>query len=407
MRFALVASAVLAAVPARADVHGSLVPELRLGAGYDDNLFLDANPTGALPTQIRSDAIFDVEPRLSARLSAGGHVLALTADYLERITVANRDLRELSLRLDWISAPAGPVDFVVAGVYEHYAADLFPDDTFDLVGGEAGLRLRLGTRVLVDGRYRGDARLYSDPLRSGQVDVEHRAMAWLRIRAHRVLDVELGYTFLHEDSNASEARFERHRADLALTLRPTSWLLVGAGYGLSAQHLPTAMLVGGMQGPRDDLMSQVDVAVSARPERWLEIFVRYDFIYSSSTDAAGQWRRNQVIGGLAFSWPLAKIWSRPPPEAPRVTGHEVTFRFRGAATTVSVVGDWNGWDPSAAPLYRRGDRFEATYSLPPGRHEYAVSVDGVVQPPRDALGYVDDGFGGKNGVVEVLADSIP
>ena len=396
---------VLAASAAQADVRGALEPQLRLGAGYDDNLFLDASPSGSQPSQLRADAVFDVEPRLFGRLAAGGHQLTLSADYLERITLANRDLHDLVLRLDWLSPAVGRigrVDVVAAALYEHYAADLFPGDTFDLAGGEGGVRVRAGERVVVDVRYRGDARLYSDPSRLGQLDAEHRALAWMRVHAHRVIDLALGYTFLELGSTEPTARLERHRGDLLVTLQPVAWLQLTAGYGLYAQHLPSALLASGATGSRDDLAHQLDVFVSARPKRWLELWLRYDLLSSTSTDASGLWRRNQVIGGLAFQWPVEKSFKRPPPEAPLVEGTRVTFRFRGAAERVSVVGDWNAWDPLQAPLARVGDgRFEATYTLPPGRHEYALSVDGTLQAPRDAAGYLDDGFGGKNGLVDV------
>jgi hypothetical protein len=84
-----------------------------------------------------------------------------------------------------------------------------------------------------------------------------------------------------------------------------------------------------------------------------------------------------------------------------VRGGVVRFRARarpGAA--VAVLGDWNGWQPIAlAPA--GDDRFEAALPLPPGRHAYALSIDGVVVTPPDAAGYVDDGFGGKNAIVDV------
>src|SRR6185437_2504200 len=81
---------------ARADSRVALVPRLTLGAGYDDNLFLDANPSGALPSQIRSDAIFDIEPSLRGELGAARHSFGLSLDYLERITPSNGDLRDLA-----------------------------------------------------------------------------------------------------------------------------------------------------------------------------------------------------------------------------------------------------------------------------------------------------------------------
>ena len=72
------------------------------------------------------------------------------------------------------------------------------------------------------------------------------------------------------------------------------------------------------------------------------------------------------------------------------------------AKSVSLVGDFNGWDPGAHQLERVGDVWRAVVPLPRGRYEYQFVVDGelwLVDPA--AHGTVDDGFGGRNGVLEV------
>jgi hypothetical protein len=56
------------------------------------------------------------------------------------------------------------------------------------------------------------------------------------------------------------------------------------------------------------------------------------------------------------------------------------------AKTVSVVGDFNGWDPSVTPMQRVGKDgpWSATVLAKPGRHTYAFMVDGatLVADPR-------------------------
>lgn len=49
------------------------------------------------------------------------------------------------------------------------------------------------------------------------------------------------------------------------------------------------------------------------------------------------------------------------------------------ATSVAVVGDFNGWDPNATPMTRIGARgpWSATVLAKPGRHTYAFLVDGT------------------------------
>ncbi len=82
----------------------------------------------------------------------------------------------------------------------------------------------------------------------------------------------------------------------------------------------------------------------------------------------------------------------------------VTFRFRpeGAASQVSVAGTFNNWDTGADPLTKRGDVWEAVVPLAPGTYQYKFVVDGTQWiTDESAAAFVDDGFGGKNSVVEV------
>ena len=76
------------------------------------------------------------------------------------------------------------------------------------------------------------------------------------------------------------------------------------------------------------------------------------------------------------------------------------FRFvQEGAASVAVLGTFTGWAP--LPLVRGDDGVWTTeVSLSPGPSEYVYVVDGVVQVPTDAERLVDDGFGGKSGVVE-------
>lgn len=72
------------------------------------------------------------------------------------------------------------------------------------------------------------------------------------------------------------------------------------------------------------------------------------------------------------------------------------------ASRVSVVGDFNGWDVHRHRLERAGDVWRAVVPLPRGRYEYQFVVDGetwLVDPAAE--GTVDDGFGGRNAVLEV------
>lgn len=67
------------------------------------------------------------------------------------------------------------------------------------------------------------------------------------------------------------------------------------------------------------------------------------------------------------------------PAPGRDTVHLVRFVYvDSSARRIAVVGDFNGWQQSATPLFSRGDDglWTATVPLPPGHHEYAFVIDG-------------------------------
>jgi 1,4-alpha-glucan branching enzyme len=96
-----------------------------------------------------------------------------------------------------------------------------------------------------------------------------------------------------------------------------------------------------------------------------------------------------------------------PPVAPlTVAAGVLPVRFSldaPAATTVSIVGDFNGWNPVALPMRRSADgaRWEVDLVLPPGRYSYAFVVDGRLSPDPRAPRAASDDFGMPNSVLMV------
>jgi hypothetical protein len=78
------------------------------------------------------------------------------------------------------------------------------------------------------------------------------------------------------------------------------------------------------------------------------------------------------------------------------------------AARVSVVGDFNSWDPAATPMQRTptGGTWSVVVPLSAGRHEYAFVVDGKqwLPDPSAPLAPVD-GLGVPNSVVLVGGSS--
>ncbi len=80
------------------------------------------------------------------------------------------------------------------------------------------------------------------------------------------------------------------------------------------------------------------------------------------------------------------------------------FTFDAAqAQEVSLLGSFNGWEP--APMERgEGGLWSLTLTLEAGTYEYVYLVDGAAVAPPECERQRDDGFGGTNGVLVIVAD---
>ena len=109
-----------------------------------------------------------------------------------------------------------------------------------------------------------------------------------------------------------------------------------------------------------------------------------------------------LIGGLAVAAGLGAVLLVPtPPGAPGTT--VVRFALSTAAARVSVIGDFNDWDPAGTPLRRAGaGEWSVTLPLPPGRYRFSFLLDGRtwVSDPRLPLA-PDPDFGAPTSVLTV------
>ena len=94
------------------------------------------------------------------------------------------------------------------------------------------------------------------------------------------------------------------------------------------------------------------------------------------------------------------------PEAPRTAAPAVQFvLFAPTAARVTLVGDFNDWDPTATPLVasrQRAGLWTVEVPLAPGPHEYAFLLDGSRWMTDPAAPVAADGeFGTPNSVLTV------
>ncbi len=89
------------------------------------------------------------------------------------------------------------------------------------------------------------------------------------------------------------------------------------------------------------------------------------------------------------------------PGQPKTT--QVAFQWRAPdATTVTLAGDFNGWDPHALPLKQGKDGvWKAALRLAPGRYEYLFVVDGAWREDPLNPNRVPNPHGGFNSVCQV------
>ncbi|MEW6089099.1 MAG: zf-HC2 domain-containing protein [bacterium] len=71
--------------------------------------------------------------------------------------------------------------------------------------------------------------------------------------------------------------------------------------------------------------------------------------------------------------------------------------------TISLAGDFNGWDTKAMMLNPDGDnKWAIDVPLKKGRYQYMFVIDGKRwMPDPGAKKFIDDGFGGKNSLLEL------
>jgi hypothetical protein len=109
-----------------------------------------------------------------------------------------------------------------------------------------------------------------------------------------------------------------------------------------------------------------------------------------------------LMVGAAASAALLGVRSQRPD--PSVSADALPVRFTlsaPGATQVSLVGDFNRWDPVALPLRRAADgrTWEVEVKLPPGRYSYSFMVDGRLARDPAAPQDTGDEFGSANSVL--------
>lgn len=126
--------------------------------------------------------------------------------------------------------------------------------------------------------------------------------------------------------------------------------------------------------------------------------------------------RRTLMWGAAPAFALALVavglflQGRPLLQGERVAQREIEVSIAAPqASSVAVVGDFNGWDPKRTRLVRANDEglWRARLKLPPGVYQYSFVLDSdtwVSDPGASTK--LSDGFGGNNSVIIVEGSEI-
>ena len=110
------------------------------------------------------------------------------------------------------------------------------------------------------------------------------------------------------------------------------------------------------------------------------------------------------VAGLAAAAAVCAVIARPSSRGVVSAGPSaVHFEIAAPeARRVSLVGDFDGWNPSALPMRRTASgAWTIDVRIPPGRHAFAFSVDGRLTIDPTAAIAADDNFGVPSSVVVV------
>lgn len=83
---------------------------------------------------------------------------------------------------------------------------------------------------------------------------------------------------------------------------------------------------------------------------------------------------------------------------------EIRFSFEAVeAKKVSLVGEFNNWNPEADPMEKKDDgTWTTTKKLPAGNLEYKFWIDGEWMPDPQNLRSCPNCFGTQNNIVKVI-----
>lgn len=413
---ALIGAAVasmVAPVLLRAEPRPGLSLDLFAGGGFDSNLFLQVAAQPESPAYRPYSGWFGrVYPSMVASLASDAMRLELSAGSDVRTTSGSGTLFVEDAQLALLVPELGPIALQVAAHGGRFDATIDRTLAYTAWGGLAQATWRANETWRARLGYRALWRAFGSPAQVG-IDTDRSQAAMLRLTYSPVASLDLAatadYTDLRSKLDAAAS------ADGAFAHLRRALAGIDVGYTASTRaSLIGSIWMGVQSGATTDRLTGLSSAFTVRAVADLAVIARYDFLASWASDPATTgvaYHRHVATVGLAGHVNALKRAPLPSraegDQSPEPTSQGVRFRLRAdPATTVLVIGSWNDWatDVPAQQLRRTRDAglWEGWVPVPPGGHRYHFVVDGRAVRPVDAPSYRPDGFGGEDGVLDIL-----
>jgi hypothetical protein len=416
-------------LPAPAHAAWQLDPWLALYSGHESDLVLEPGPD---PLVVPGGTFFDLSPgaRLTGPLGRDSWLsLAGRIDLQQFRNEADRRLVGGSLAGDLVQRATGPVELRLSLGGSGFEDSEHPTANRLAGGGELALGLRTARwRLETIGGLQG--RTYPDLVTLDDAGIggtysEVTTSAGLRSQYLPTRNLFLETWAVRSWTDGRDPLFDSAAwlvsAATSLRMGRNAWLLLSVLQQKRRFDERAAEL-------DEDSYLRISAGMELPLRRGLALDARYSRDRYTRSDGS-RLDVHRLAAGLTwrFGTAAAKGWQAV--QEPRIPGRPgepgtltalemtvgapldqprenepITLRLHApAASAVSVVGDFNGWDPQAHRLRKAGSGWwEIDLQLAAGSYEYVFLVDGQPVVPPEADATVADGFGGRNGLLQVL-----
>lgn len=311
----------------------TLVPDLRLGFGYSDNIFITPDVLGTRPV---SDGLFSVAPRLRGLLRLGG-ALGLVADWSfnfqeffshgdstvnsGQLFLGYRPVLDRHVELGLRGGLARVSEFPLSDANEGH---VFLSGTYGIVKGTAisasssvGLRdfpRRSRSQTEASTLDLGPLQIVLPPsttiVHRGQQDVITNVTGGLSQALVTGMGLQLAYDFTNNNSEFSNLDFQTHRTTVGATATAWRWLSARLAYSANFRRFENLTVTTDSTSLREDVIHSLSLRWTLTPRflsgwpltRLGSLQLGYDRLMNRSNAQQAEFDRNYVSATLEIGF---------------------------------------------------------------------------------------------------------